>query len=111
MNQQEQTPWIIYVVILVIALWVTLKIVRYALRRKYLIGKYGQQIGIRLLKRHVWQGMTIEQLSDSWGNPVDIDRVVYKTKTKETWKYNQTGKNRFRNRIYVENGMIVGWKD
>jgi hypothetical protein len=55
--------------------------------------------------------MSSEQLIDSWGNPVGIDHDVYKTTTKETWKYGQTGKNRFKDRVYLENGTVVGWKD
>ena len=30
---------------------------------------------------------------------------------KVTWKYGRIGKNRFRERIFVENGIVVGWKD
>ena len=55
--------------------------------------------------------MTSEQLLDSWGNPVDIDRDIYKTRIKETWKYNQTWRNRFKDRVYVNDGIVVGWKE
>jgi hypothetical protein len=64
-----------------------------------------------IIARQVWQGMTDEQLTDSWGNPVDIGREIVRTKIKETWKYGQTGKNRFRNRVYLENGIVIGWKN
>jgi hypothetical protein len=96
---------------LVAVVWLAVKVTRYVVRRQYLVTKYGRQIGLKILARQVWQGMTAEQLSDSWGNPVDVDHTVYKTKTKETWKYNQTGKNRYKDRIYVEDGIVVGWKD
>jgi uncharacterized membrane protein len=58
----------------------------------------------------VWQGMTNEQLIDALGNPVEVNQEVIRNKTKETWKYNQTGKNRFSNRIYLENEVVSGWK-
>jgi len=45
------------------------------------------------------------------GRPVEIDHMVYKFKTKQTWKYNRTGKNRFKVRIFLEDGTVVGWKD
>lgn len=106
----QQTPWLLYILIAVTA-FVVFKILRYLSRRKRLIEKYGRDVGLRILSRAVWQGMTSEQLVDSRGNPVDIDHTVYKTKTKETWKYNQTGKNRFKDRIYLEDGIVVGWKD
>jgi len=107
---QHQTPWLLYILVLIAAA-VLFRLLRYLSRRKYLIGKYGRELGLRILSRSVWQGMTSEQLEDSWGRPVDIDHAVYKTKTKETWKYNQTGKNRFKDRICLEDGIVVGWKD
>jgi hypothetical protein len=58
----------------------------------------------------IWQGMSQEQLMDSRGPPEDREQTVYKTKIKQTWKYGRIGKNRFRERIYVENGVVVGWK-
>jgi len=61
------------------------------------------------MRRVIWQGMTQEQLIDSWGRPVARDQKIYKTKTAETFKYNQTGKNRFGSRVQVENGLVVGW--
>jgi hypothetical protein len=107
---QQQTPWI-PIIVVVIALFVMFKILLYLSRRKYLIEKYGREIGLKILSRGIWQGMSSEQLTDSWGSPVDVDHEVYKTKTKGTWKYNQTGKNRFKDRIYLEDGIVVGWKD
>lgn len=75
-----------------------------------LVGKYGEEIAARIVAHRVWQGMTVEQLIESWGSPADVDREIIKTRTKETWKYGQTGKNRFANRVYLENGIVIGWK-
>lgn len=77
---------------------------------QHLVEKYGEEIAARIGERRVWQGMTMEQLIESWGNPADIAREIVKTRRKETWKYVQTGKNRFANRIYLENGIVIGWK-
>ena len=79
-------------------------------RRQRLIAKYGEQIAEMIIARQIWQGMTQEQLVESLGDPVDRDYEVKKTRTKETWKYGQTGRNRFSNRVYLENGVVVGWK-
>jgi hypothetical protein len=106
----SENGWFILIGVVAVA-WLAAKVLRYVLRRRYLIGKYGPEIGVKILAKQVWQGMTAEQLSDSWGSPVDVDHTVHKTKSKETWKYNQTGKNRFKDRIYVEDGIVVGWKD
>lgn len=79
-------------------------------RRKRLMAKYGDaEIVDMIMTRTVWQGMTAEQLTDALGRPAATDRKVYKTKTSETYKYDQAGKNRFRRRITLENGVVVGW--
>jgi hypothetical protein len=79
-------------------------------RREALMRKYGDaEIVDRIMDHRFWQGQTTEQLMDSLGRPADIDEKVFKTKTKQTWKYSPTGKNRFALRITVENGLVVGW--
>lgn len=84
---------------------------RRAAERQRLVAKYGAEIADRILARIVWQGMTVEQLLESRGDPADKDYEVRKSVTKETWKYGQTGKNRFSNRIFLENGIVTGWKE
>jgi hypothetical protein len=79
-------------------------------QRQRLVAKYGEEIADRILAHTIWQGMTEEQLLDSWGAPADKDHEIRKTLTKETWKYQQTGRNRFRNRVFLENGIVIGWK-
>jgi hypothetical protein len=64
----------------------------------------------RRLAHSIWQGMTDEQLLESWGGPADKDYEIKKATTKETWKYGQTGRNRFSNRVFLENGVVIGWK-
>ena len=110
-QQQTSNSFVIPVIIGLVAVFILVKLLLYLSRRKYLIQKYGRELGLRILTKAVWQGMTSEELADSRGNPVDIEHTVYKTKTKETWKYDKTGKNRFKVRIYLENGIVVGWKD
>jgi hypothetical protein len=110
-QKKESNSGLIFIVVAVIGLFVAFKILRYAARRRFLISKYGLEVGLRILGRKIWQGMTAEQLLDSWGQPADIGRQVYKVKTKETWKYNQDGKNRYKDRIFLEDGYVVGWQD
>lgn len=79
-------------------------------RRETLMRKYGNaELVERIMRKTFWQGQTQEQLLDSLGRPLDIDQRILKAKTKETWKYNQTGKNRFALRIMLEGGIVVGW--
>ena len=82
------------------------------LREVLLFRKYHDWMIVKaIMSQKVWMGMTREQLLDSRGQPADIDSKVYKSKTAETFKYNQIGKNRFRNRVTIENDSVVGWEE
>lgn len=114
------TGWTWLVLLAVAALlWIGAVVLRQRRQKRELEARFSalmtkyhdQQIVVDIMQGKIWQGMTQEQLSDSRGAPEDTDQTVYKTKTKETWKYGRTGKNRFRERIYVENGTVVGWKE
>ncbi len=79
-------------------------------RREYLLLKYGDlNIVNMIMNKMFWQGQNEEQLIDSLGKPLNIDEKILKTKRKEIWKYNQTGKGRYGLRITLENGFVVGW--
>ena len=79
-------------------------------RRERLMKKYGDSVLVeKLMGKTFWQGQTEEQLLDSLGRPKDTDQKVLKTKTKEIWKYHETGKNRYALKITLENGEVVGW--
>lgn len=79
-------------------------------RIKLLMEKYNDIDTVKsIMKKLIWQGMSEEQLIDSWGSPAEKDHKVYKKKISKTYKYNQTGKNRFGNRVQLENGIVVGW--
>ncbi|MGA2055859.1 MAG: lysozyme inhibitor LprI family protein [Bradyrhizobium sp.] len=104
-------PKVFLFVLFLGALYVVVKIANSARRKRLLIAKYGDAVAARIIARQIWQGMTDQQLIDSWGRPVEIGSEVMRTKTKEIWKYGQTGKNRFRERVTVENGIVSGWKN
>ena len=90
------------------AAWSHLSNVR---RRKTLMERYNDpQIVDAIMQRKVWQGMTRQQLVDSWGEPVETAQKVQRTKIVETCKYQQTGRNRFKSRVVLENGAVTGWQ-
>lgn len=79
-------------------------------RKSRLAAKYsGDQFEKDIVNGLVRVGMTAEQLRDAWGPPVTIDERVLKTKVAHTYKYAQTGARSFRQRVKVENGIVVGW--
>jgi hypothetical protein len=47
----------------------------------------------------------------SLGQPLDVKERVLKSKTKHTYCYQQTAKNRFALKIHLEDGIVVGWDD
>jgi uncharacterized protein len=93
------------------AVFLAIKISNSVRRKRLLIVRYGEAVASGILARQIWQGMTEEQLIESRGRPVEIGSEVMRTKTKQIWKYGQTGKNRFRERVTVENGIVSGWKN
>ena len=62
-----------------------------------------------ILSGKIRTGMTVEQMVDAWGPPAGMEERVLKTKVVHTYKYAQTGTRSFRQRVKVENGIVVGW--
>ena len=80
-------------------------------RRNELLQKYGDQnIVERIMSGDVWQGMTRDQLVDCLGQPLAIDQKVDGHKLTEICKYKRDGTNRFRLRVSVRDGVVVGWQ-
>jgi uncharacterized protein len=101
-----------------LAAWLASKVVRditrrrnFEQRRESLAARFGGHAADMILAHQIWQGMTEEQLIESWGNPVEVGTEIARNKSKQTWKYSQIGRNRFRERVYLENGLVVGWKN
>lgn len=84
--------WVVAGILIVVALAV-LWFAAFALmkRSRYsrLLQKYGgdEKLVDALVTGTIWQGMTAEQLRDSWGEPVSIEEKVMKTKVKQVFKY------------------------
>lgn len=80
-------------------------------RWKRLMTKYNDESLVgKIMGRQLWEGMTQEHLKDAIGSPEAVDVKHYKTKRAETWKYQQTGTNRFNVRVYIEDGIVVGFQ-
>ena len=77
----------------------------------YLSNRFGPEAANAIMAGQVWVGMPADMLLESKGRPVDTESKVLKTKSKETWKYQQFGKGRYALRVFLENGVVVGWDD
>jgi hypothetical protein len=81
------------------------------LKRAALMRRFGDTEMVQvIMEGRIAQGMSAEMVIAAWGEPADMDERVMKTKTKREMKFDQTGKNRFSTRVYLENGEVVGWE-
>jgi hypothetical protein len=97
--------------VLVVVGIVAVSVLRKQARRNRLMEKYGDETFVdRIMRKMMWQGMSSDQLRESLGPPVAIDRKVYKSKITETYKYAPSGKKSFHCRVKVENNVVVGWE-
>ena len=87
------------------------KLLFHRVRRSLLMKKFGDRLMVdTIMEGRIARGMTLEMVLAVWGEPADLDETVLKTKTKHEMKYDQKGKNRFGTRVYLENGVVVGWE-
>jgi hypothetical protein len=105
--------WIVVAILLAVAAVVLVFVARaLASHSRYarLLAKYGDDRLVQaLVTQTIWQGMTAEQLRDSWGEPAAVEQKVMKTRVREVYKYKPVGKNRFRDKVTLEDGIITGW--
>lgn len=80
-------------------------------KRRNLIARFGERDGALVLAGRAWQGATAAMIVEMYGNPDEVSRKVYKTKTAETWKYGPLPRNKYRLRVMIENGVCVGWEE
>lgn len=111
---QNLPSWLIYVIVGFIALllgkWLLSRALR-ALRHKALMIRYEDaEFVASIIDGQIMRGMSAEMVKDVWGEPADLDEIALKTKTKTEMKYDQKGKNRFGTRVYLEDGIVVGWE-
>ncbi len=105
--------WVVAGILIIVALavlWFAARQLAKRSRYARLLQKYGDvKLVDSLIAGTIWQGMTAEQLRDSWGDPVSIEEKVMKTKVKQVFKYRQVAKDRFRDKVTLEDGVITGW--
>jgi uncharacterized membrane protein len=79
-----------------------------AARLAYLRTKYGDETIVQsIMAQKLWQGQSMEQLLDSQGKPQSIDCNLLKTRKREVWKYQPSGKGRYRLRVTLDDDVVV----
>ncbi len=79
---------------------------------EYLHSRYQDEaLGQGVLQHRSWEGQTSQQLIDTLGDPVSVDRKVLKTKKREIWKYDHRGANRYGLRVVLDDDVVVGWDE
>ncbi len=71
-------------------------------RWEALVDKYGTDIGKRLYQHKVWKGITSDMARDSWGKPVQINRMYVDQSVEEEWIYSKKY-------LYFRDGILVDW--
>lgn len=71
-------------------------------RYEALADKYGTDIGKRLYQHKVWKGITSDMARDSWGKPVQINRMYVDQSVEEEWIYSKKY-------LYFRDGILVDW--
>jgi hypothetical protein len=64
--------------------------------------KYGADLGLKLYQHKVWKGITSEMARDSWGKPVQINRMYVDTSVDEEWIYTKSY-------LYFRDGVLIEW--
>lgn len=97
-------------ILLAILLFAIYRIIKAKRRENYLLEKYKDpDIVKKILVGACWQGQSAEQLKDSLGQPEDIDQKLMKTRSREVWKYNRNGVNRYGLRVTLDDQIVTGW--
>jgi len=79
-------------------------------RFEQLAARFGADAARGIMERRVWQGATREMVQEAFGAPAAVDERVLKAKTNHTLKYNQIATNRYAFKVFLENGVVVGWE-
>jgi hypothetical protein len=71
-------------------------------RYDILVNKYGTDIGKRLYQHKIWKGVSSEMARDSWGKPIQINRMYVDQNVDEEWIYSKKY-------LYFRDNVLIDW--
>jgi len=71
-------------------------------RYEMLVNKYGTDIGRRLYQHKVWKGVNSDMARDSWGKPIQINRMYVDQSVDEEWIFSKKY-------LYFRDGILIEW--
>lgn len=71
-------------------------------RFQALVDKYGFDLAKPIYQHKVWKGISSDMARDSWGKPVQINRMYVDRSVEEEWIYSQKY-------LYFRDGLLVDW--
>ncbi len=112
-REQMIAPLVIVATVLILGIWWSKWSRAKRARERYtqLCDSFGEEMANNIVAGQLWEGCPYAAMLEILGQPADVDEQVSKRKVKYTYKYYQTGKNRYRLRVLVENGEVTGWKE
>ncbi len=71
-------------------------------RFQALAEKYGLNLAKPIYQHKVWKGISSDMARDSWGKPIQINRMYVDRSVEEEWIYSQKY-------LYFRDGVLVDW--
>ena len=84
-------------------------IMRESKNQKFRILKITRNFKKLIKEKKIARGMSKEQVTLSWGEPVDIDKKIYKWEEYEDWFYGNVLKGSDRC-VYFKDGRVIDWR-
>lgn len=67
-----------------------------------LVMKYGDKLGRLFYQNKIWKGLTTENVLDSWGKPLKINKTYNNNDVEEEWVYSKKW-------LLFRNDVLVNW--
>ncbi|HMI85675.1 MAG TPA: hypothetical protein VK550_16370 [Polyangiaceae bacterium] len=78
---------------------------------EYLCSTFGKDSAEKIWAKKLWVGAPYAAVKAMFGDPLDVDEKVMKTRRTLTLKYFPKGTDRYGLRVFIEDDAVAGWED